>query len=188
MAAGSPASSEEISIMAEPTPNPNSLKFTVDRPILEQGSAMIRSEEEARGSPLAERLWALGEVQVVFALGNFITVTKTESADWRELAYRVGDTIREHIQSGLAAFSADALKSGPRSDMDRQIMAVIDGIRPAVQGDGGDIIYVGCEDGVVQVQLQGSCSGCPSSTMTLKMALEARIREAVPEVQEVVAI
>ena len=179
---------DDIQIMAEPTPNPNSLKFTVDRPIMDEGSAMIRSAREAEGSPLAERLFALGEVSVVFALGNFISVTKTDESDWRELAYQIGDTIREHVKSGEEAFSPDVVVSGPRSDIDRKIIDVIDAIRPAVQGDGGDITFVNYLDGVVSVQLQGACSGCPSSTMTLKMALETRIREAVPEVQEVVAI
>ena len=100
---------DDIKIMAEPTPNPNSLKFTVDRPIIDKGSAMIRSSEEAKGSPLAERLFALGDVAIVFALGKFITVTKKDQADWGELAYRIGDTIREHINSGEQAFSPVAL-------------------------------------------------------------------------------
>ena len=149
---------------------------------------MIHTPEEAKGSPLAERLFALGQVQIVFALGNFVTVTKTDEADWHELAYRIGDAIREHIHSGEPAFSADAVVSGPRTEVEKKIVSVIDQIRPAVQQDGGDIIFISYDDGIVNVQMQGACSGCPSSTATLKMALETRIREAVPEVQEVVSM
>jgi Fe-S cluster biogenesis protein NfuA len=183
-----PPDKKDIRIYAEPTPNPDSLKFTVDRPILDQGSAMVRSAEQAAGSPLAERLFALGDVTVVFALGSFITVTKRDSADWRELAFRIGEAIREHILSGKPAFAPDSLNTGPKTEVEKRIAAVIDGIRPAVQGDGGDILYVGYHDGVVSVQLQGACRGCPSALMTLKMAVEARVREAVPEVREVVAV
>ena len=176
---------QEVQIMAEVTPNPNSLKFSVDKPIMEEGSAMIRSSEEARGSPLAERLFALGQVQIVFALGNFVAVTKTDDADWRELAYRIGDEIRDHVRSGEPAFSADAVTSGPSTEVERKIVSVIDQIRPAVQQDGGDIIFISYDDGIVHVQMQGACSGCPSSTATLKGALEAQIKNAVPEVRAV---
>ena len=179
---------KEIQIMAEPTPNPNSLKFTLDRPIIEKGSAMINSAAEAEDSPLAKRLFGLGEVSLVFAFSNFISVTKTDAADWRDLSYKIGDAIREHITSGEPAFSENTIQTGAKTDTDKKIIDVIDSIRPAVQGDGGDIIFISYENGIVSVQLQGACSGCPSSTMTLKSALEQRIVAAVPEVQEVVAI
>ena len=182
------AAQKDIQIMAEPTPNPNSLKFSLDIPFMEEGSAMIHSPEEAKGSPLAERLFALGQVQIVFALGNFVTVTKTGEADWRELAYRIGDAIREHVRSGEPAFSADAVISGPSTEVERKIVSVIDKIRPAVQQDGGDIIFISYDDGIVNVQMQGACSGCPSSTATLKGALEAQIKNAVPEVHSVVSM
>ena len=89
-------------------------------------------------------------------------------ADWRELAYRIGDAIREYVRSGEPAFSADAVISGPSTEVERKIVSVIDKIRPAVQQDGGDIIFISYDDGIVNVQMQGACSGCPSSTATLK--------------------
>ena len=188
-APATPPGKETIRILASATPNPASLKFTVDRPLLENRTAQLRNAAEAEESPLGRRIWALGRVTGVFVAGNFVTVTREDPEAWPEEAKKVGMAIREHLWSGEPVLPRGAkLASGPASEVERRIQAVLEEIRPFVQGDGGDIIYAGYEDGVVRVVLQGSCSGCPSSTMTLKMGIEARLKETCPEVRELVAI
>jgi Fe-S cluster biogenesis protein NfuA len=184
-----PPGKEAIRILASATPNPASLKFTVDRPLLENRTAQFRTEEEAKESSLARRIWALGGVTGVFVAGNFVTVSRADPDAWPEEAKKVGMAIREHLWSGEPVVAKGSKQDGgPVNETERKIQAVLDEIRPFVQGDGGDIIYAGYEGGIVRVVLQGSCAGCPSSTMTLKMGIEQRLKEAVPEVQELVAI
>ena len=185
----SPPGKPAIRILAAATPNPASLKFTVDRPLIEARTAQFRTAAEAAESSLGRRIWALGRVKGVFVAGNFVTVTREDPEAWAEEAKKVGAAIREHLWSGepvLAPGSKQA--SGPVSDVERRIQGVLDEIRPYVQGDGGDIIYAGYEDGVVRVVLQGSCAGCPSSSATLRQGVETRLKDAVPEVKELVAI
>jgi Fe-S cluster biogenesis protein NfuA len=186
---GPPPGKDAIRILAAATPNPASLKFTVDRPLLEGRTAQFRNAAEAEESSLGRRIFALGGVTGVFVAGNFVTVSRENPDAWPEEAKRVGIAIREHLWSGEPVLPKGSKKAGgPASEAERKIQAVLDEIRPYVQGDGGDIIYAGYEDGVVRVVLQGSCSGCPSSTMTLKMGIEQKLKEAVPEVRELVAI
>jgi len=188
-APAAPPGKEAIRILASATPNPASLKFTVDRPLLEGRTAQFRDAAEAEESSLARRIWALGRVTGVFVAGNFVTVSREDPEAWPEEAKKVGAAIREHLGSGEPVLPKGSKKAGgPVSDAEKKIQAVLEEIRPFVQGDGGDIIYAGYEDGVVRVVLQGSCSGCPSSTMTLKMGIEQKLKEAVPEVRELVAI
>jgi Fe-S cluster biogenesis protein NfuA len=187
--ASAPPPKDGIRILASATPNPASLKFTVDRPLLENRTAQFRTAAEAAESSLARRIFALGRVTGVFVAGNFVTVTREDPDAWPAEAKRVGAAIREHLASGEPVVpKGSKAAGGPSTEAERRILAVLEEIRPFVQGDGGDIIYAGFEDGVVRVVLQGSCSGCPSSTMTLKMGIETRLKEAVPEVRELVAI
>ncbi len=183
------AAKETIRILAAATPNPASLKFTVDRPLMEGRTAQFRTKEEAAESSLARRIWALGRVTGVFVAGTFVSVTREDPEAWPEEAKKVGAAIREHLWSGEPVLPKGARQgAGSESEVEKRIQQVLEEIRPYVQGDGGDIIYAGFEDGVVRVVLQGSCAGCPSSTATLRQGVEARLREAVPEVKELVAI
>ena len=182
------AVTEEVQIMATPTPNPDSLKFTVDRTVLDDASAFFASAKDGEGSPLAERIFKIDKIVSMFVTGNMVTANKEPDAEWADLARSVGAAIREHIQSGEPAVSERQTKPVERSEQEQKIEEVLAEIRPYVQGDGGDIVFAGYKDGVVQVYMQGSCSGCPSSTMTLRMGIEERLKEVLPEVKEVVPL
>jgi Fe-S cluster biogenesis protein NfuA len=184
-----PPGKEAIRILASATPNPSSLKFTVDRPLIEGRTAQFRTKEEADESSLARRIWALGGVTGVFVAGSFVTVSRSDPDSWPVEAKRVGAAIREHLWSGEPVLPKGSKQaSAPVSETERKILKVLDEVRPYVQGDGGDIIYAGYEAGTVRVVLQGSCAGCPSSTQTLRLGIETRLKEACPEVKELVAI
>jgi Fe-S cluster biogenesis protein NfuA len=184
-----PPGKESIRILASATPNPASLKFTVDRPLIEGRTAQFRSAAEAEESSLARRLWALGRITGVFVAGNFVTVSREDPDAWPEEAKKVGMAIREHLWSGEPVLPKGSKQaSAPVSETERKIQQVLEEIRPYVQGDGGDIIYAGYEAGTVRVILQGSCAGCPSSTQTLRLGIETRLKESCPEVKELVAI
>ncbi len=184
-----PPGKEQVRILAAATPNPASLKFTVDRPLIEGRTAQFRNEEEAKESPLGRRIWALGHVTGIFVAGNFVTVSREDPGAWPEEAKKVGMAIREHVWSGEPVLPAGSKRaSAASSEVEKKILKVLEEVRPYVQGDGGDIIYAGYEDGVVRVVLQGACAGCPSSTATLRQGIETRLREVVPEVRELVAI
>jgi len=180
---------EKVYITANPTPNPNCLKFIVDRAIVEGAPISINTAEEAKGSPLAEKLFALDHVSQIFSYQNFITITKKEGPSWQDFARDIGQTVREHVQSGVMNFDEKRMsKSSDDSPEVQTIKAVLDEVRPSLAMDGGNIVFAGYKEGVVQVYMQGSCSGCPSSTITLKAGIESRIREVLPEIKEVVAI
>ena len=174
---------DHIAIMASPTPNPDSLKFTVDRAVLEEGSAYFASPEEGADSPLAARIFALDNITSLFIVDRMITANKEPDANWADLARPIGAAIREHLQSGEPAVSQSKTDKTDRSETEEKIENVLAEIRPYVQGDGGDIVFAGYKDGVVQVFMQGACS-----TMTLRMGIEQRLKEVIPDVQEVVAI
>jgi Fe-S cluster biogenesis protein NfuA len=177
---------DQIHIMATPTPNPDALKFTVDRPVMQEGSAFFASPEDGKGSHLAELIFDLGGIRSIFITGNMITAKKDNDADWSDLARPIGAKIREHIRSGEPPVSETATASRAKTDTEKKIEEVLAEIRPYVQGDGGDIVFAGYEDGIVTVFMQGACAGCPSSTATLRLGIEQRLKEVVPEVKEVV--
>jgi Fe-S cluster biogenesis protein NfuA len=181
--------SQEVYITANPTPNPECLKFIVDRQLVDGDPLSFHSAEEAADSPLARKLFELGHVAQIFAYQNFITITKTAGVVWQDFAREIGKAIRSHVQSGEAHFAERAGQVAESSDdAIRLIHEVLDEIRPAVAMDGGNIVFAGYHDGVVQVYMQGSCSGCPSSTVTLRAGLESRLREVLPDLREVVAL
>jgi Fe-S cluster biogenesis protein NfuA len=177
---------------AERTPNPNSVKWVLSTPLLDAGqSAHFESPVGPEVSPLAARLFAIDGVVGVFLAASFVTVTKRADLDWPSLAQSLVDAIKAFAASGEPALgdAYDAGDAGATSEVAQRIQRILDEeIRPYVAQDGGDVLFAGFRDGRVELYLQGSCSGCPSSTATLKLGIESRLREAVPEVQEVVAI
>ena len=181
---------QEIEIRTERTPNPASIRFVVERILLEKGSADLNKPEKAEASPLAKRLFALGDIKGVFIGRDFITVTVKDGVDWNAIGNQVLEIIREHLASGEPTYEGDIEEINANlSETAKGILRVInEEIRPAVAMDGGDIIFGGFEDGIVSLHLQGACHGCPSSTMTLKMGIERRLQEEFPEVKSVEAI
>ena len=181
-------------IQTEQTPNPATLKFLPGRVVMTAGTANFTEPSAAQVSPLAERLFSLAQIRGVFFGADFITVTKDEEGDWYQLKPAVLAAIMEHFTTGrpvmLATDSATA-EAGDEEDDEivSQIKELLETrVRPAVAQDGGDIIFHDFEDGVVYLHMQGSCSGCPSSTATLKAGIENMLRHYIPEVVEVRAI
>jgi Fe-S cluster biogenesis protein NfuA len=187
---------KNVDIRLEFTPNPNALKYILDdHTLLPRGSASYTDRAAAENSPLAKRLMAIPGVSSCMIGLNFVSVTKAPEGDWEVLDLKTRDALREHVASGEAAVSALSLEKTvtvPRegeTEVERKIREVLDrDIRPAVAMDGGDVVFEKFEAGTVYLYMQGSCAGCPSSTATLKMGIETRIRQAVPEVNEVVAL
>ena len=181
-------------IQTEATPNPATLKFLPGETVMPAGTADFPTAEAAGRSPLAERLFAVDGVTGVFLGGDFVTVTKDGDREWYLMKPAVLGVIMEHFTSGRAtvlddAATPDSTASEEDSEVVTQIKELIDTrVRPAVAQDGGDIIFQSFEGGVVYLQLQGACSGCPSSTATLKMGIENMLRHYIPEVQEVCAV
>ena len=188
-------------IQTETTPNPATLKFLPGREIMAQGTVDFPDAEAGKRSPLASSLFAIPEVERVFFGSDFVTVTKREGADtdWRHLKPMILGAIMEHFtrslplfdSEGQAAAVAEPVYEGEEGEIVAQIKELIETrVRPAVAADGGDIIFKGFDggSGTVFLQMQGSCSGCPSSTMTLKNGIENMLRHYVPEVSAVEAV
>jgi Fe-S cluster biogenesis protein NfuA len=179
-------------IQTETTPNPASLKFLPGRDVLGAGTAEYRTTSEAESSPLAERLFALAGVGGVFLGSDFITVTKTDG-EWQHLKPAILGAIMEHFLSGMPVLRDEPADEGGEEfyeDEDSDTVATIKElietrVRPAVAQDGGDITFRGFRDGVVFLNMRGSCAGCPSSTATLKHGIENLLRHFVPEVREI---
>jgi Fe-S cluster biogenesis protein NfuA len=177
---------------AERTPNPDSIKWVLGRTLVEGGaSAFFESAPSVDVSPLAARLFGVDGVLGVFLASNFVTVTKRSDIDWTDIAQPIVDAIKGTLADDGAALGPawTPPERGPEEGVVARIQQILDEeIRPAVAMDGGDIVFAGYRDGVVELYMQGSCSGCPSSTATLKMGIEGRLREVIPEVVEVVAV
>lgn len=187
-------------IETETTPNPASLKFLPGRQVMSAGTREFADPEAAEASPLAEALFDTGEVSGVFFGSDFVSVTAAPGADWNQLKPQVVAVLLDHFVSGAPLFvggGANGIAVPPEAEMivdedpaDADIVAQINElletrIRPAVANDGGDIVYRGYRDGVVHLQMQGACSGCPSSTATLKHGIEGLLKHYIPEVVEV---
>ncbi len=177
---------------AERTPNPHSIKWVLGEAVAAPGvTADFPEPVDAGASPLAARLFAVSGVTRVFFTANFVTVTKREDVEWTDVAQPLVDALKAFAASGEDALgpvfeAPEPLPEGDVVDRIRQILE--EEVRPAVAMDGGDVVFAGYRDGVVEVQLQGSCVGCPSSTATLRFGIEARLREAIPEVVQVVSV
>src|SRR5512134_2386662 len=175
-------------IQTEFTPNPASLKFLPGVAVMTSGTANFTTPEQSSRSPLASRLFTIDGVEGVFLGYDFITVTKTPSQQWDVMKPQVLAAIMDHFTSGAEVIEGGepAGGEGEGDEIAAQIKELIDTrVRPAVAQDGGDIIFRGFEDGIVYLHMQGSCSGCPSSTATLKSGIENMLRHYVPEVVEV---
>jgi Fe-S cluster biogenesis protein NfuA len=178
---------------AERTPNPQSVKWVLGQELAPPGiTANFRETVGVGVSPLAAALFEVAGVVGVFVGGSFVTVTKEEDLEWTDLAQLVVDAIKAFAGSGASAlgpdFEAEA-RAGGGDEVVARIRGIIDNeIRPAVAMDGGDVVFVGFDGGVVEVMLQGSCVGCPSATATLRFGIEGRLREAIPEVESVVSV
>jgi len=194
-----------VTIYAESTPNPAVMKFVANIGLLKDVSVDYTSKAQAKGSPLAQKLFELPFVAQVFIAANFVSVTKNNSVEWESITLELRSFIREFLANGGEAVSelpekkaeevitpaTTASATSAKSDpvIDAKIIAILEQyIRPAVEGDGGNIQFKSFQDGKVNVVLQGACSGCPSSTITLKAGIEALLKKMVPEVQEVVAV
>ncbi|MFC7537327.1 NifU family protein [Sphingomonas sp. GCM10030256] len=188
-------------IETETTPNPATRKFLPGVPVMDGGSRDFPSAEAAEASPLAAALFATGEVEGVFFGRDFISVTAQPGVDWRGLEVDVLQILLDHFSSGAPLFrpgsaagifidDAPAIDEDPaNAEIVEQIKELLETrVRPAVAQDGGDIIYRGFKDGTLYLAMQGACSGCPSSTITLKRGVESLIRHYVPEVETVEAI
>ena len=182
-------------IQTEQTPNPATLKFLPGCTVMPQGTANFPERGAAQRSPLAERLFELPEVTGVFLGADFITVTKNGDSEWHQLKPAVLAAIMEHFMAGRPVIDGDAATSdgGAAGEEDDEIVSAIKElletrVRPAVAMDGGDITFEDYEDGIVYLHMQGSCSGCPSSTATLKAGIENMLRHYIPEVVEVRAV
>lgn len=187
-------------IETETTPNPSTLKFLPGRAVMPSGTRDFSSPEDAEASPLAEALFGTGEVTGVFFGSNFVSVTAAPGVDWGVLKPQVVAVLLDHFVSEAPLFAggdASAIAVPPEDDEQieddagsedivAQIKELLETrIRPAVAGDGGDIRYRGFREGVVYLQMQGACSGCPSSTATLKHGIEGLLKHYIPEVSEV---
>jgi Fe-S cluster biogenesis protein NfuA len=189
-------------IETEPTPNPATVKFLPGRAVMGAGTRDFASPEEAEASPLANALFGLGDVTGVFFGGDFISVTIGAGSDWRDMKPDVLATLLDHFSADMPLFapgsagdihvSADeeSFADAPEdAEIIEQIRDLIDTrVRPAVANDGGDIVYRGFDKGTVYLKMQGACSGCPSSTATLKNGIEQLLKHYVPEVTEVRAV
>jgi Fe-S cluster biogenesis protein NfuA len=179
-------------IQTEPTPNPATLKFLPGRPVLESGTLDIRTPEAAAQSPLAQKLLDLPHVGGVFYGADFISITKT-GGDWQQIKPAVLGAIMEHYMSGAPllanegqAAAADEFFDSKDEETVELIKDLLETrVRPAVAGDGGDITFKGYKEGIVYLHMQGACSGCPSSTLTLRHGIQNLLRHFVPEVTEV---
>lgn len=186
-------------IETETTPNPATLKFLPGQQIMAAGSRDFTNDDEAAASPLAEGLFGLGDVSGVFFGRDFISVTAGEGTDWGALKPQVVAILLDHFISGAPLFNAPSagfsvpaeddedLGDDPAdADIVDQIKDLLETrIRPAVANDGGDVLYRGYREGIVYLKMQGACSGCPSSSATLKNGIESLIKYYVPEVTEV---
>jgi len=180
-------------IQTEQTPNPASLKFLPGVGVMRSGTANFTDPHGAERSPLAGRLFAIPEVAGVFLGEDFITVTKAGDSDWFQLKPAVLAAIMEHFTAGHPVITGETEPAAASDGEDDEVVSAIKElletrVRPAVAQDGGDIIFEDFADGVVYLHMQGSCSGCPSSTATLKAGIENMLRHYIPEVQEVRAV
>jgi Fe-S cluster biogenesis protein NfuA len=186
-------------IRNEHTPNPSTRKFLPGQPVMDSGTRDFPDAESAEASPLAQALFDTQMVEGVFFGSDFVSVTAAPGVSWTDLEPVVVETLLDHFVTGAPLFkagSAAAIEVDPDFEEDPQDADIIDQIkelietrvRPAVAQDGGDIVYKGYRDGHLYLSMHGACSGCPSSTVTLKRGIESLIKHYVPEVESVEAV
>lgn len=188
-----PEKKKFVEIYLERNPNPNSLKFVTDVVLLNTGTADYPNAQSALNSPLAQDLFRFSFVKRVFIAANFVTVTKDESLEWEEVAPMIRSLIKGYLEEGQNVFKEEIkvdVISADDPEIVQKIKVLLDEyIRPAVESDGGAISFKSWNEaeGIVTVQLQGSCSGCPSSSITLKSGIQNLMQRMIPEVKEVMA-
>jgi NFU1 iron-sulfur cluster scaffold homolog, mitochondrial len=177
-----------INVYTESTPNPATMKFIVNK-LLINGSVDYPTKESAENSPFAKELYKFSFVNGVFFASNFVTVTKTEGSNWDDIEPILKEFVKGAVESELKAKVEEHVQAAfEGTDAEIKIQQILeDYVRPAVEQDGGAIHYKSFEAGVVTVELRGSCSGCPSSTVTLKAGIENLLKRMVPEITEVVS-
>lgn len=196
-----------VIIYAESTPNPSSMKFVANQLLVQDGAtAQYLSKAETKDSPLAAKLFDFPFVKSVFMASNFVTVIKSDTVLWEDITLELRDFIRIYLNEGKTVITTLPKTDlpidntftekkevytehvAPTTEIEVKIIEILEQyIRPAVEGDGGSIIFKNYMDGIVAVQLRGSCSGCPSSTITLKAGIEGLLKRMIPEVKEVVS-
>ena len=187
-----------LEIYTESTPNPESQKFVTNIHLLPNYVAEYRSKESATESELAQELFDIPFVSGVFISNNFVTITKKPDYEWYEISPELKEAIKKFINSGRPVVSQSLLAKGEpteavpspgESDVETKIKELLDKyVKPAVENDGGHIAFRSFDNGTVNLSLQGSCSGCPYSMITLKSGIEGLLKRMVPEVVEVVAV
>lgn len=188
-----------ISIYTEMTPNPETMKFVANKLLYPGKSIDFPDEASAAASPLAQELFTFPFIKSVFIASNFITLTKTnDTGDWQDVIPTIKQFLKEYLEDGKVVVNEDAIAamktessntvSEDDDDVVKRIKELLENyVKPAVEMDGGAIQFKSYNDGVVNLMLQGSCSGCPSSMITLKSGIEGMMKRMIPEVKEVVA-
>ncbi|MFT5171605.1 MAG: Fe-S cluster biogenesis protein NfuA [Candidatus Marinamargulisbacteria bacterium] len=184
----------DINITAMPTPNPNTVMFTVERNFFESGSIEFEKASEAESSVLPKAMFAIKDVVGVMLGVNFISITKTEGGDWEDIFEVVISELKRLLASDEVLIDPELVANREASSSDdsesvQKIKKILDDeIRPAIAMDGGDCSFHSFIDGILTLRLQGACSTCPASTMTLKMGIENRLKEDIPELKEVIQL
>lgn len=191
-----------ISIYTEMTPNPETMKFVANKLLYPGKSIDFPDESTAQPSPLAKELFSFPFIKSVFIASNFITLTKTTDTDWNDVIPSLRQFLKEYLEEGKLVVNEEELANNRSSssagdgnsvqaddsDVVKRIKELLENyVRPAVEMDGGAIQFKGYDDGVVKLAMQGSCSGCPSSMITLKSGIEGMMKRMIPEVKEVMA-
>ncbi|MDA1353943.1 MAG: NifU family protein [bacterium] len=187
------SNTKKINITAAPTPNPNTIKFMPPESFFDGGTIDFPTRSKAEGNLLPEELFSIDGVVGVMVGSNFVSVTKDGAARWEDVLEDIRSVLDEIVGSGEQVVSDSSLAEAAKSveasgEIAQRIITILnEEIRPAVAMDGGDVAFKSFENGVVTLELQGACSNCPASTMTLKMGIENRLKEEIPEVEEVIA-
>ena len=185
-----------VSIYTEMTPNPETMKFVANKLLYPGKSIDFPDEASATPSPLAKELFAFPFIRSVFIASNFVTLTKTPETNWDEVIPSIREFLKQYLEEGKAVVNEDQIVAKPVNNLvnadDTDVVVRIkelleNYVKPAVEMDGGAISFRGFENGTVSLMLQGSCSGCPSSMITLKSGIEGMMKRMIPEVKEVVA-
>ncbi len=185
-----------VSIYTEMTPNPETMKFVANKLLYPGKSLDIPDEASAGPSPLAKELFAFPFIKSVFIASNFVTLTKTQETQWDEVIPTVREFLKQYLEEGKVVINEDQVVvkedantiKADDSDIVKRIKELLENyVKPAVEMDGGAIGFKGYDNGVVTLMMQGSCSGCPSSMITLKAGIEGMMKRMIPEVKEVVA-
>lgn len=185
-----------VSIYTEMTPNPETMKFVANKLLYPGKSIDFPDESTSEPSPLAKELFAFPFIRSVFIASNFVTLTKTIDTQWEDVIPSIREFLKQYLEEGKAVINEDKIVvkkdansvSADDTDVVKRIKELLENyVKPAVEMDGGAISFKGYDNGVVKLMMQGSCSGCPSSMITLKAGIEGMMKRMIPEVQEVVA-